>query len=1679
MRPLYAPDPGSAESQKHNAKPPENLDVRLATATAPEDFSNGHGSGSPYNQHYEPAAEIWKTYLKETEADDKELAQLWQIGLDQLLIFAGLFGAILTAFLIESRKDLKEDPLVQILQTLRNGSATSISEPFQPTKSSLVVNAMWFSSLGLTLISALAAVLAKGWLAQYTPVTPGVRSNDACERHLRYLRSREWRLAVIVGGIPLLIQIALFLFAVGLVIFTAGDNLGISLTLLVMTAFATCLYALGTVLPWFSPACPFQTTMSDLIPGVAANRRYTDPVENQASAVPKPLPLLQRADLHWRKFTEFLRKAHHRPARNEMEADILAWMLTSSTNEKVIEEAVRAVAGARATPYLRDALHDSGASEIMCQRFTRYFKTTPDDALRTEAYLYALLRMVEPSGRAGVAPQLLLKLGQVLHRWDSFIGELQPLACALRTRLILAAGVDDHTEQWEQTKRNLVKMAEMGMQPVVRHVLVCAVLDGLRGEGMQLRKACAIIISKQFQIPAARKMVARFDQATKPGPTVAMTIMGVLKYSDSEVSAVILGGITTLAQFSEFRESIRASIPEIVDFLKNNNRHFDLGGVTALAKLSEQAEFRESIRVYIPEIMEFLKDNNKCVRVVGAKTLVKLSEQAEFRESIRPSTPQIVQFLDDNDMYVREAGAEALAKLSEQAEFRESIRPSIPQIVDLLKDNNMYVRRVGAEALAKLSEQAEFRESIRPSIPLIVDLLKNNDPDFHLAGAKALAKLSEQAEFRDSIRASIPQIVDFLKSSGSWAGAEALAKALAKLSKQAEFRESIGVSIPQIVEFLKDNNKYVCRVGVNTLAKLSEQAEFRESIRPSIPQIVEFLKDKNSSVRRVGANALAKFSEQAEFRESIRPSIPQIVEFLKDNDMFVRRVGANTLAKLLEQAEFREPIRASIPQIVDFLKSSVSWAGAEVLAKLLEQADFRESIWACIPQIVDFLKDNDEYVRMVGANTLAKFSEQAEFRESIQASIPKILDLLKDNKMHVRRVGAEALAKLSEQAEFRESIRAIIPTIVEFLKHNNREGANTLAKLSEQVEFRVSIGPALMTTITSVGHLNPSSAPFDWSRFIPNQLQPHDQSRAVGAPGSIADLLSEVYAGSTITRLQTYRAVGSLFTISKFARLCNSKLCDALFAHKNSPNYVGVVNQLAKFPLFRTAVVASIPQLVDLLKDKNKNVCTAAANTLAKLPEQAEFRESIRASISQIVEFLKDNDMYVRRASAEALAKLSEQAEFRESIRPSIPQIVEFLKDKNSSVRRSGVASLTSIAAEFRESIRPSIPQIVQFLDDNVMYVRGAGAEALAKLSEQAEFRESIRPSIPQIVEFLKFNDTDVLVAGVNALAKFSEQAEFRESIQPSIPLIVDLLKGGHHVYVDWAGAKAFAKLSGQAEFRESIEPSISQIMEFLKDNDMYVREAGANNLAILSEQAEIRESIRASIPQIVDLLKDNSMYVRRAGANVLAKLSKQAEFRESIWPSIPKIVDLLKDNSELVRMAGAKALAKLSEQAEFREYIQPSIPQIVELLKDPDISVRTAGVEALAKLSDQGDLCHSLCLPELRFYIPSLLTDPTLPIVSASAELFAHLVVQDHLRDMILEILTLTMKSLYSLDPLHQSRGVHIITVLAKYAIFAPTLHEIWAIYSFTQDFLTNTSVEQATTLVNEMALYGVLKTL
>ncbi|EJD50460.1 hypothetical protein AURDEDRAFT_21558, partial [Auricularia subglabra TFB-10046 SS5] len=101
----------------------------------------------------------------------------WNKTLDILLIFAGLFSAVSTAFIIESYKLLQVDNTDYIANALylsltRNTTSPIDLEPpgdnFKASGSSRWINGLWFSSLVLSLAVALLSILAKQWLEEYS-----------------------------------------------------------------------------------------------------------------------------------------------------------------------------------------------------------------------------------------------------------------------------------------------------------------------------------------------------------------------------------------------------------------------------------------------------------------------------------------------------------------------------------------------------------------------------------------------------------------------------------------------------------------------------------------------------------------------------------------------------------------------------------------------------------------------------------------------------------------------------------------------------------------------------------------------------------------------------------------------------------------------------------------------------------------------------------------------------------------------------------------------------------------------------------------------------------------------------------------------------------------------------------------------------------------------------------------------------------------------------------------------------------------------------------------------------------------------------------------------------------------------------------------------------------------------
>ncbi|KAK1218347.1 hypothetical protein PQX77_018989, partial [Marasmius sp. AFHP31] len=165
----------------------------------------------------------WEVIMKEVTALDEGLVAGWKEDLDTLLVFAGLFSAVVTAFTIESYKWLQEAPedttvalLKQISQQL-NGSSVAEPDEFTASSSNIIINTLWFMSLVLALVVALFALLCKQWLREHRRHTHTRTPSEALA--LRWLRNQSlegWGVPTILAALPILLELALFLFLLGL-----------------------------------------------------------------------------------------------------------------------------------------------------------------------------------------------------------------------------------------------------------------------------------------------------------------------------------------------------------------------------------------------------------------------------------------------------------------------------------------------------------------------------------------------------------------------------------------------------------------------------------------------------------------------------------------------------------------------------------------------------------------------------------------------------------------------------------------------------------------------------------------------------------------------------------------------------------------------------------------------------------------------------------------------------------------------------------------------------------------------------------------------------------------------------------------------------------------------------------------------------------------------------------------------------------------------------------------------------------------------------------------------------------------------------------------------------------------------------------------------------------------------
>ncbi|KAJ7099819.1 hypothetical protein C8R44DRAFT_716761 [Mycena epipterygia] len=222
------------------------------------------------------AAKIWAVYIDEAEKYDKALVESWRSDMEGLLIFAALFSAIVTAFIIESYKTFNSDSsaltvqlLSQISQQLAaaaNGSTFNVPQtiPFTPPTTSVVCNAFWFISLGLSLACALVATLVEQWAREFLHRTD-MRSAPLIRARMfsyLYYGLRRFHMHTVVEIIPILLHASLLFFLGGLVAFLIPVNLTMTWVAAALLSIIAAVYVVLTFLLLRYLDCPYRTPLS-------------------------------------------------------------------------------------------------------------------------------------------------------------------------------------------------------------------------------------------------------------------------------------------------------------------------------------------------------------------------------------------------------------------------------------------------------------------------------------------------------------------------------------------------------------------------------------------------------------------------------------------------------------------------------------------------------------------------------------------------------------------------------------------------------------------------------------------------------------------------------------------------------------------------------------------------------------------------------------------------------------------------------------------------------------------------------------------------------------------------------------------------------------------------------------------------------------------------------------------------------------------------------------------------------------------------------------------------------------------------------------------------------------------------------------------------------------------------
>ncbi|KAG9014402.1 hypothetical protein FRB90_005374 [Tulasnella sp. 427] len=219
--------------------------------------------------------EFYKHYDKIADELDNGMVKGLKSNLDGLLIFAGLFAGINTAFLALTLPKMSADPAddtnALLLELIRgnNETASSLILPsanFAPNRHIYTVNFLFLISLASALFASFFAVIGKQWLAYYQTPEGSGGDKQRGEQLKRAQGVERWRFIPILDGlIPLLLQLALLVFAVGIILYLKTLSNALAYTVIALSALTLICFFLTVGVSFWDPYSPYKTPVSQLV----------------------------------------------------------------------------------------------------------------------------------------------------------------------------------------------------------------------------------------------------------------------------------------------------------------------------------------------------------------------------------------------------------------------------------------------------------------------------------------------------------------------------------------------------------------------------------------------------------------------------------------------------------------------------------------------------------------------------------------------------------------------------------------------------------------------------------------------------------------------------------------------------------------------------------------------------------------------------------------------------------------------------------------------------------------------------------------------------------------------------------------------------------------------------------------------------------------------------------------------------------------------------------------------------------------------------------------------------------------------------------------------------------------------------------------------------------------------